>query len=330
MGFKTKVYMTLAILLTVSLSSCEGNQDSNKEENKDPIIAKVVAVEIKESFIDKSYEVWMYNNKDNFAKQEMSDSYYGEEQESAIKTNLLNIKIKALALENYYKKKNQTISEKELQAKYDELIAIYKEEKPEYIEFYESKGIDDKFIKDSLKSNYYIYKFMNDIDAEFRPKHSITESEYKNFKINVNPRVILVKDKEMADEIYQKIKDGEDFAELVEKYSTDESSKQRGGELGIIKFEDMPIEFSIPVFKLKKGEVTEPFKTVFGYNIVELIDYNTVSDMLEDEDLTDYEEATIKDTIYNRALSIKINEEENKVLSETEIEILVDYLGENK
>ncbi len=74
----------------------------------------------------------------------------------------------------------------------------------------------------------------------------------------------------LAQELRQRILDGEDFGELAKLYSDDPGSAPNGGELGwagrgryVPEFED--VAFSLPV-----GEVSEPVKTQFGYHLIQV------------------------------------------------------------
>lgn len=63
------------------------------------------------------------------------------------------------------------------------------------------------------------------------------------------------------------------FGDLAKKYSQDGGSKDKGGELGWITRGEMVKEFEDAAFALKKGEITKPFKTQYGYHIAQLEDY---------------------------------------------------------
>jgi len=74
-------------------------------------------------------------------------------------------------------------------------------------------------------------------------------------------------------ELYRRAKAGEDFAELAKKYSDDQTTKDKGGNLGWFEINQLQVkEFRAVAETLKVGEVSEPFKTKFGYHIVKLND----------------------------------------------------------
>lgn len=81
---------------------------------------------------------------------------------------------------------------------------------------------------------------------------------------------ILVEDKETANEIIAKLKDGADFAELAKEYSTDNTA-DRGGDLGYFAKADVVPEFAEAAFALDEGDITqEPVQTQFGYHVIKL------------------------------------------------------------
>ncbi|XOV80856.1 MAG: peptidylprolyl isomerase SurA [Aestuariibacter sp.] len=92
--------------------------------------------------------------------------------------------------------------------------------------------------------------------------------------ILVKPSVILSEDRteQMLKEFRQQLLAGEaDFAELAEEHSADPGSASRGGELG---WNDPSIyvpEFTEALANLSDNEISEPFRTVHGWHIVQLL-----------------------------------------------------------
>ena len=88
----------------------------------------------------------------------------------------------------------------------------------------------------------------------------------------VRARHILVESKDKARELFEKIAHGSDFARLAREHSKDPGSKDQGGELGFFTRGQMVPQFEEAAFKLKKGEVGEPFESQFGWHIVRVDD----------------------------------------------------------
>lgn len=75
-----------------------------------------------------------------------------------------------------------------------------------------------------------------------------------------------------AESLLQKIRAGEDFAELARQHSADPGSAAQGGDLGFFARGVMLPEFDEVVFSMETGAVSEPVKTQFGFHIIKLAD----------------------------------------------------------
>jgi peptidyl-prolyl cis-trans isomerase C len=79
--------------------------------------------------------------------------------------------------------------------------------------------------------------------------------------------------KAQAEDLIAQLRHGADFAKLAQEYSTDKGSAARGGDLGFFQRGRMVPPFEDAAFALqKKGDLSAPVKTQFGYHIIELVE----------------------------------------------------------
>jgi len=149
---------------------------------------------------------------------------------------------------------------------------------------------DEEFInvmnvmKKSMLQQYGLSKILNQVTVS---DEEILEYYEKNKKLFVTGEMvrashILVDTEEKANEILEDITDGLSFEEAAEQFSSC-PSKSAGGDLGQFGRGQMVKEFEDAAFSMKKGEISEPVKTQFGYHIIKLTDHISASDSsLED------------------------------------------------
>jgi peptidyl-prolyl cis-trans isomerase SurA len=72
-------------------------------------------------------------------------------------------------------------------------------------------------------------------------------------------------------ELKDRIENGADFAELARLHS-DDTTAARGGDLGWVSPGDTVPEFERAMAALQQGQVSKPFKTAFGWHIVQVLE----------------------------------------------------------
>jgi len=116
-------------------------------------------------------------------------------------------------------------------------------------------------------SGFHIIKLMEVGGGEGKPKIKQTRSRH-----------ILVTDKNaqtLLKKLRKKVLDGADFAALAKKHSKDPGSAAKGGDLGWTSPGTFVAAFEEALASLSPGQISEPFKSRFGWHIVQLQEQRT-------------------------------------------------------
>ncbi|KJD33604.1 peptidylprolyl isomerase [Tamlana nanhaiensis] len=114
--------------------------------------------------------------------------------------------------------------------------------------------------------------FFNEIPKEDRPTFG---TELKVAQIVAEPKVSEAEEQRVIDRLKQFkadiIENGASFRSKVVLYSEDHASVSKGGRYTLNKKKPQMVkEFREVAFSLQEGEVSDPFKTDFGYHIIML------------------------------------------------------------
>lgn len=78
----------------------------------------------------------------------------------------------------------------------------------------------------------------------------------------------------IAEDLYERLMAGEDFATLAAEYSDDETTREQGGQIGesLIAYYQQALEpnFIEAALQLGTGEISKPVKTRYGYHIIKV------------------------------------------------------------
>lgn len=99
------------------------------------------------------------------------------------------------------------------------------------------------------------------------------DENFANFdKRKLTASHILVETEEEAKAIKAQLDGGADFATLAKEKSTEPGAKESGGSLPVFGRGDMVPAFEEAAFAMKKGEISNPVQSQFGWHIIQLND----------------------------------------------------------
>ena len=136
----------------------------------------------------------------------------------------------------------------------------------------EEHWIDDQ-VKDQVKvSDSDAEDFYKKNPDKFKKPEEVRASHILvKVEADAKPEVVVEKQK-AAQKIADRVKKGEDFAALAKQISEDPSAKENSGDLDFFTREAMVPEFSKAAFAMKKGEISDPVRSEFGYHVIKVTD----------------------------------------------------------
>ena len=129
----------------------------------------------------------------------------------------------------------------------------------------------------SLKRDDFLAKVtVSDADLQARYEEKVKDAA-SNEQRQAQHILISVDDKTKDADALKKIKDvekraraGEDFGKLAKEFSQDPGSVANGGDLGFAGRGMFDPAFEKALFSLKKGEISAPVKSQYGYHLIKL------------------------------------------------------------
>ena len=173
-------------------------------------------------------------------------------------------------------------------------------------------------LKENLLSQFMIRQILEKITVSDEEAKEFYDNNQDYFvtKEQVRASHILVNDNEKADELFEKISNGENFEELAKEHSSCPSSSV-GGDLNFFRKGQMVPEFEEAAFNLSIGEISKPVKTQFGYHIIKLTDK-------KDASVQDFE--NVKTSILQNLTAQKQHEAYNELMKNLKNKFKVEIL----
>lgn len=167
------------------------------------------------------------------------------------------------------------VSDEEVEQRMAEIKEQAGGSKDEFTLFLQKQGFNDEGeLRDYIEQSLYFFKATTEglevTDKQIKDYYE----QNKDLYTEIRASHILVDNESKAKEALKELEKGSEFAEVAKKQSTDKVSAEQGGDLGYISGQSQELDptFLASAMKLKKDEVSEPVKTVFGYHIIKVTD----------------------------------------------------------
>jgi parvulin-like peptidyl-prolyl isomerase len=107
------------------------------------------------------------------------------------------------------------------------------------------------------------------------------------------PAEVLDGKRKAIEQIAERLKRGESFPDLIAKFSEDEATKTRGGDLNYFSAERMLPEFFDQVAQLPVGQISAPIRTHLGFHSVQVTDVKPAAQLMFEQAQSELQTAAI-------------------------------------
>lgn len=259
-----------------------------------------------------------------------------EEEINKLESDFIEYVLTTEALYDEAKKGNITVTEEELKSHYDSTMGqVCQMLGIDMDTFLRKFKISDEYIRGSIEKEALASKYLSEkiviTDDAVKDEYDKDPSAFNE----VRASHILIRDmhdeqnhehkeddaiKKQAEDVLKKAQDGEDFAELAKKHSTDGSAAD-GGDLDFFGKGQMVKEFEDAVFTLKKNEIfPSVVKTDFGYHVIKKTDdkaqtFDTVKEDLKNKLMMDGQDKLMQDILDKSKIEIKMGNNKDKKIN---------------
>jgi foldase protein PrsA len=201
-----------------------------------------------------------------------------QQQYDQFKTEVLGFLIRSTWLDQEATKMNVKVTDKEVQKQIDDIKKQQFTQKGSYEKFLQTAGLTNEDVlfqqrvrqlQDKITAK--VTKGKNNVtDAQIEAYYNSHKSQFATQERR-NVRIVLTKAKDTAQQAKSALQSGQSWKSVAKKYSIDQASKNKGGELqgGVAKGQQEKA-LDTAIFAADKGKLTGPVKTQFGWYVFEV------------------------------------------------------------
>jgi parvulin-like peptidyl-prolyl isomerase len=237
-------------------------------------------------------------------KDRQEDEYRGFEQRLA--EYLVTMEILSLEADAY----DVNVTERDVEAEVEQFRQYFQGDDDKFDEALEKQNITLEQLTASLRDGLLLDRMKAAVTEDVKVSEAETEAYYEAHKADfVEPearetRHILIAPVQLnedgtmattpteadwqaaeaeAEKVRSEIQNGTEFDVVAAKYSDDATTRESGGELGLVIRGQLVPAFEEAVFSLNKGELSEPVRTQYGYHLIQVTDISPEEQLSYDE-----------------------------------------------
>ncbi len=273
----------LCVLPIVSTGCSQGDEEEQQPPRQAEPAARVNGVDIPERMVQEALDLYLMQRPAGSA--DVSD-----EKGLALRAQVVELLITQEVLAQRAEAEGVRVEDSEIEQRLQLMESRYGS-REQMLQGLEQAGITEQGIRNLLKRALMMEKFLerqvnsqvsvSDADAEafyrthpeemkeppmLRASHILVMAQEGNVPPEERQRA-----RASARELLERLRQGENFAELARQHS-DDGSAARGGDLGFFPRGKMTPNFEQVAFELDPGQLSGVVETPYGYHIIKVTD----------------------------------------------------------
>ncbi|RMH97360.1 MAG: hypothetical protein D6681_12040 [Calditrichaeota bacterium] len=114
--------------------------------------------------------------------------------------------------------------------------------------------------------------YREEVDRRVQISEAELREAFVQENVQLHVRHLFVKDAGKAQELYRRLQAGETFEALAAEVFQDTLLSRNGGDLGWVTAGELDEDFADAALKLRRGEISPPVQTRWGYHIIQVLD----------------------------------------------------------
>jgi parvulin-like peptidyl-prolyl isomerase len=221
------------------------------------------------------YDAILEQAKRSYDQQKRDFPKAGTPEHNQLKNQAIQFLVQRAQFAQKAEELDVEVTEKQVDARLAQIKKQYfSGDQKKYEKQLKAQGLTDEQVRKDIRAQLIsegIFKKVTDdvkvTDAEIEKFYNENKDKYSQ-KEQRDVRHILVKEKAKADQLYDELQGGADFAKLAKANSIDPGSKANGGKLTITKGQTVA-PFDQTAFLLETDKISRPVKTEYGYHIIQ-------------------------------------------------------------
>jgi foldase protein PrsA len=184
----------------------------------------------------------------------------------SLQIQVLDRLVQTTLIEQAAKEIGVTVTDQQVRARLDKMIDTELGGREAYEQLLKKHGLTEQAVLTELRP----VVLGENIKQKLQERVQVSDAQVRQaYADSTRARHILVESGEEARKIKDRLAAGEEFGVLARERSTDETTKENGGDLGFVKRGMMVPQFEQALFAAKPGEVVGPVQTQFGFHVIQ-------------------------------------------------------------